>query len=100
VSQRDAGGASRLILSSTDDVDDVFRHIDLRLTEVERGLARLETDRAISEERRKFMEERFNQLDTRLDRIDGHITRLVWLIIAAILGGFMSFVLRGALVSA
>jgi hypothetical protein len=41
---------------------------------------------------------RFNQIDGRLDKIDGHIARLVWLIIAAIIGGFMSFVMQGSLV--
>ncbi len=66
---------------------------------MEAAIATMETDRAVSEEKRKFMEARFNQIDRRLDKIDGHISRLVWLIIAAILGGFMSFVMQGSMFS-
>ncbi|MBU2982740.1 hypothetical protein KO498_13065 [Lentibacter algarum] len=74
----------------------MFRHIEKRLTSLELTVAAIETDRAVSEEKRKFMVARFNQIDTRLDKIDGHIGRLVWLIIAAILGGLMSFMMQGA----
>ncbi len=73
----------------------MFRHIEKRLTSLELTVSAIETDRAVSEEKRKFMVARFNQIDTRLDKIDGHIGRLVWLIIAAILGGLMSFMLQG-----
>ena len=99
MSERARDGAARFVMPPYDDVEDVFRYIDRRLTAVERTLAGLETERAVNEEKRKFMEGRFNQIDLRLDRIDGHVSRLVWLIIAAILGGFMSFVLRGSLVN-
>ncbi|WP_298678372.1 hypothetical protein [uncultured Lentibacter sp.] len=75
----------------------MLRHIEKRLTSLELSVAAMETERAVSEEKRKFMVARFNQIDTRLDKIDGHIARLVWLIIAAILGGFMSFVMQGPL---
>lgn len=83
-----------------EDVEAVFRNLDHRLALVERAVARLETEGAVNEQKRKFMEERFNQIDTRLDRIDGHMSRLVWLILTAILGGFMAFVLRGSLLNA
>lgn len=74
----------------------MFRHFEKRLASVETLLAKMETDRAVSEEKRKFIEARFNDVGRRLDRIDGHISRLVWLIIAAILGGFMSFAMQGS----
>ena len=73
----------------------MFRHYEKRLSALEALVAQIETDRAVSEEKRKFIEARFNEVGRRLDRIDGHISRLVWLIIAAILGGFMSFVMQG-----
>ena len=76
----------------------MLRHIERRLTSLELSMAAMETERAVSEEKRKFMVARFNQIDGRLDKIDGHIARLVWLIIAAIIGGFMSFVMQGNLV--
>lgn len=77
----------------------MFRHIERRITSLELTVAAMETERAVSEEKRKFMVARFNQIDGRLDKIDGHIGRLVWLIIAAILGAFMSFVIQGSLLS-
>ncbi len=77
----------------------MFRHLEKRLSAVESHLGAIETDRAVSEEKRKFMGARFNEIDRRLDKIDGHISRLVWLIIAAILGGFMSFVMQGSVLN-
>ena len=73
----------------------MFRHVEKRLTSLELTVAAMETERAVSEEKRKFMEARFNQIDRRLEKIDGHVSRLVWLIIAAIVGGVMSFLLQG-----
>lgn len=80
-----------------DDLESVFRRIDERIAAIERSTIILHRDWAVSEEKRKFVDQRFNQIDTRLDRIDGHISRLVWLIIAAIVGGFMSFLMKGNL---
>jgi hypothetical protein len=80
-----------------DDMESVFRRIDERIAAIERSTIVLDRDLAVSEEKRKFVDQRFNQIDTRLDRIDGHISRLVWLIIAAIVGGFMSFLMKGGL---
>ena len=95
MSAPDIGGTSRLIVTPFEDAEDVFRRIDTRLSLVEQRLARLETDRAVSEEKRKFMERRFNDLDSRLDQIDGHISRLVWLILATIIGGWLTYLMRG-----
>ncbi len=81
-----------------DDIETMFHRMDARLTKIEAAIIRLETERAVNEEKQKFMEGRFNQIDTKLMRIDGHISRLVWLIIAAIVGGFMSFIMQGNLI--
>ncbi|WP_424984331.1 hypothetical protein [Microbulbifer sp. S227A] len=78
-----------------DGMSSMLHQLEKRVVAVEAAIATIETDRAVNEEKRKFMEARFNQIDRRLDKIDGHISRLVWLIIAAILGGFMSFVMQG-----
>ncbi|MGJ8617734.1 MAG: hypothetical protein ACSHWS_12915 [Sulfitobacter sp.] len=80
-----------------DDLETVFRRIDERIAAIERATVVLDRDLAVSEEKRRFVDQRFNQIDTRLDRIDGHISRLVWLIIAAILGALMSFLIKGGL---
>ena len=44
--------------------------------------------------------ERHESVMRRLDKIDGHISKLVWLIIVAIVGAFMTFVINGGLVGA
>lgn len=89
--------AGKIYYSAPSDLEQVFTRLDERITAVELRLVRIETDRAVNLEKQKFMEGRFNQIDTRLDKIDGHVSRLVWLIIAAILSTFMSFVMRGSL---
>ncbi len=73
----------------------MFRHVEKRLTSLELTVAAMETERAVSEEKRKFMDARFSQIDRRLEKIDGHVSRLVWLIIAAIVGGVVSFLMQG-----
>ncbi|MEM9577238.1 MAG: hypothetical protein AAF999_09505 [Pseudomonadota bacterium] len=79
-----------------DDLERVFLRIDERISAIENAAVMLERELAVAEEKRKFIEQKFEHMDSRLQRIDGHIARLVWLIIAAIIGGFMSFVMKGA----
>ncbi|MEO0859918.1 MAG: hypothetical protein AAFY65_04840 [Pseudomonadota bacterium] len=88
---------SRFLYAPFQDTEASFARMEARLASVEAIISRLETDRAVNAEKQVRLEERFNQIDTRLDRIDGLISRLVWLIVAAIVGGFMSFLLRGSL---
>ncbi|MEO1138585.1 MAG: hypothetical protein AAFW87_03925 [Pseudomonadota bacterium] len=88
------------IYASFDGTQAMFRHVEKRLTSLELSVSAMETEWAVSEEKQKFMEARFNHIDRRLEKIEGHISRLVWLIITAILGGLMSFVLQGSLLGA
>ncbi|MEM6482039.1 MAG: hypothetical protein AAF922_01825 [Pseudomonadota bacterium] len=75
----------------------MFRHVEKRLTSLELSIATFETERAVSEERQKFMEMRFNHIDRRLEKIDGHISRLIWAIIASIVGGIVHGLLTNGL---
>ncbi|MEL7253795.1 MAG: hypothetical protein AAFZ04_06905 [Pseudomonadota bacterium] len=77
----------------------LFRQQERRLNSLELSVAAIETDRAVSEEKLKFVNARFDQLDRRLEKIDGHISKLVWLIIAAMVGGTISFVMQGGTVA-
>ncbi|MEL6915563.1 MAG: hypothetical protein AAFP13_13785 [Pseudomonadota bacterium] len=86
-----------LYVTSINDADALVAAIDARLSSVEGAMHTVETERAVNEEKEKFMVSRFNALDGRLDKIDGHVAKLVWLILAAIIGGFMSLVIRGGL---
>lgn len=97
MSAEDKRAVSHHVVYPFDDFESVFQRIDERISAIERATVLLERELAVNEEKRKFVEQRFNQIDTRLDRIDGHISRLVWLIIAAILGGFMSFIMKGSM---
>ena len=89
------GPVQDLIFAPYEGTRAMFRQMEKRVTSLELTVAAMETERAVSEQKQKFMEARFNQIDTRLEKIDGHVSRLVWLIITAILGGLMSFVLQG-----
>ncbi|GIT91814.1 hypothetical protein JANAI62_22710 [Jannaschia pagri] len=90
------GGGSRYLYAPFQETDAVFARLEARLAGVEMIIGRLETDREVNKEKQNGLEARFNRIDARLDRIDGLISRLVWLIVAAIVGGFMSFVMSGA----
>ncbi len=93
-----AGVGSRFLYAPFKDPAAAFQHFDARLTVLEAMAVRAETDRAVNEEKQKLLERRFNQIDGRLDRIDALISRLGWLVMAAIVGGFMSILLKGGVI--
>ncbi|MEM8773448.1 MAG: hypothetical protein AAGF53_00360 [Pseudomonadota bacterium] len=84
------------LYASFDGTQAMFRHVEKRLTSLELSVSAMETERAVSEEKQKFMDVRFTHIDRRLEKIEGHISRLVWVVIAGILGGLMSLVLQGS----
>ncbi|MEM7490057.1 MAG: hypothetical protein AAF390_13135 [Pseudomonadota bacterium] len=90
-------GGSRFLYAPFQDTEAAFRRTEDRLAALEAIAKRIETDQAVNEEKQKRLEARFNQIDKRLDRIDALIARLAWLIVAAILGAFMSFLMKGGL---
>lgn len=58
---------------------------------------------AVRAEQAKHIDKRFDDLETRLDkgftRFDGLVSRIVWLIVTALIGGVMAFILGGGLAS-
>ena len=70
-----------------------------RVEALEVSMREMVTERAVDQEKQKFIEDRFNRLDLRLVKIEGHVSRLVWLIIATIIGTGMSLIMRGGLIT-
>ena len=100
MSHLDEAGELTAIYAPFDGTQAMFRQVEKRLSSIELTVAAMETERAVGEEKRKFADARFIHIDRRLEKIEGHISRLVWLIIAAILGAFMSFVMQGNFLTA
>ncbi|WP_299347635.1 hypothetical protein [uncultured Maritalea sp.] len=71
--------------------------LDRRVSSLEQWRTKQETSQAVEAERRKHMDKRFDAMEGRLDKIDGHLSKVVWLIISAIIVGFMGFALSGGL---
>ena len=92
---QDAGPDMPPTYAQIENMQTMYRQVEKRLNSIGLTVAAMETERAVSEEKRKFMEARFTHIDRRLEKIDNHISRLVWLIIAAIMGAGMSFVMSG-----
>ncbi|KIT17284.1 hypothetical protein [Jannaschia aquimarina] len=90
-------GGSRFLYAPFQDTEAAFVRLEARIAGVEACIRNLETEKAVNEEKQLRLEGRFNGIDKRLDRIDGLISRLVWLVVAGIVGGFMSSMLRGEL---
>ena len=91
-------GGSKYLYAPFQDTEAAFQRTEDRLAGLERFATQFETDRAVNEAKQVQLETRFNGIDKRLDRIDALISRLAWLIVAAIIGAFMSFVLKGHLI--
>lgn len=71
--------------------------LEIRVRDLETWRSTLD---AVNVERRAHDAEAFGRIHQRLDKIDGHISRMVWLIVAAIVGGVMTFILNGGLAGA
>lgn len=90
-------GGSKYLYAPFDDTEVAFQRAEERLSSLEAAFVVFSTERAVNEEKQKRLETRFMQIDKRLDRVDALIARLVWLIVTAIIGGFMSFLMKGNL---
>lgn len=66
-----------------------------RLSSLEKRMASMETNFAVSKRERIHMNQRFERVDEGLHKIYVHITKLVWLILASIIGAFMTVVIQG-----
>ena len=78
--------------------------VDKRVINLEERTHKLEafqnaqkTLEAVNDERRKHMDKRFDTVENGIDKLNGHLTKVVWLIVASILGGVMTFILGGGL---
>ena len=85
----------------TDEIDMDLRSrvvaIEHRMTEDRQRLIALETWKQQSEISGARLDERFTEMGNRLNRIDTNLSRLMWLFIAGIVGGFLTFVMKGGL---
>lgn len=77
-----------------------YQKLEIRIRALETWRSEQVTSNAVWQERRQSDREEFQRLNTRLDRIDGHINKIVWLIVTAIIGGLMAFVINGGLANA
>lgn len=66
-----------------------------RITSLEQWKQEQEIEVALIKERRATTDERFDRVEKRLDKIDGHVSRLVWLVVAAILSAIVTFTVKG-----
>lgn len=57
----------------------------------------LETRAAVDDERYLSIQRRFDDTDKKLGNIDGHISKLVWVVVVAIVGAFIKFAMDGGL---
>lgn len=74
--------------------------LDARVSALEVWRYSQERDAAVLEERRRSEAVEFERVNRRLDKIEQLISRLVWLIMVAIVGAFMTFVINGGLANA
>lgn len=81
----------------------VLDALDTRVTALEKWRQERAIADAVRAEQAKHIDERFDSLDKKVDagfaRMDGLVSRIVWLIITALIGGVMAFILGGGLSS-
>jgi hypothetical protein len=67
----------------------------VRVKDLENWRHELDTDRAVEAERSLYTSKRFDSIEKRLDKIDSHVSRVVWLIVTAIIVAVMGFMISG-----
>ena len=70
--------------------DDALRELREWRRDMDRRVTKLEQDRAVEAER-------YSNIVSRLEKIDGAVSKVVWLIIAVIIGGLLNFMMNGGL---
>lgn len=78
------------------DANDVQK-LEIRVRKLEQWTGTFD---ALNSERRANTEAEFKRVHERLDKIDGNIGKVVWLVLAAVIGGFLSFMMQGGFASA
>lgn len=71
-------------------MQDQIEKLALRVDDLEQWRNQQRVDTALNTER-------YSNINKRLDKIDGHITRLVWIVIGAVLSAVLAFVMNGGL---
>ena len=76
------------------DVNDPHRLV-ARVTNLENWRHEVDTERAVYDLKGEHANKQFDSIEKRLDKIDAHISKMVWLILTAIIGAFMAFLISG-----
>ncbi len=76
--------------SRLDDLTTRVRAVEATVTQHEQWIK-------VTESQTQHIDRRFAMLEGRLDKIDTSMSRLVWLILAGIVSGGMTFVMSGGL---
>lgn len=87
-----------------------FSRIENKLDGLEQWKHKMDTQSALTERQFQYLDSRFDEIDKKmevnkkdndekLDKINANFSRITWLIITAIVGAFMTWVLRGGLIS-
>ena len=79
---------------------DQLQRMEIRIRALEQTEHSRSVREAREEERQKNDAAEFARLHARLDRIDNHVSRVVWLVMAAILGALVTFVISGGTLGA
>lgn len=71
--------------------------LDRRVGDLETWRSTQETQLAVREERDKHMDKRFDRLEEGVAEVKGYLLRIVWVVILAIVGSLMTFIVSGGL---
>lgn len=74
-----------------------FLALDRRVGDLESWRATQETQLAVREERDKHLDKRFDRLEEGVAEVKGYLLRIVWVVILAIVGSLMTFIISGGL---
>lgn len=71
--------------------------MEIRLRDLEAWRSLKEVEDARDDERQKAMIAHNERIDARLGSIESHLSKVVWLVLTGIIGGFVAFMISGGI---
>lgn len=78
-------------------MEDRLRKLEVDVVGLTNSIVDLRTRLAVKDERERHVDEKLEAIKKEVDGLKNGVNKIFWLVLAALIGGFLQFVMRGGL---
>lgn len=78
-------------------VEERLHKVEVEIIGLNSQMSELRTRLAVKDERERHVDEKLRAIKEDVDGLKSAVNKVLWLVVAAIIGGLMQFILRGGL---